>query len=122
MTCVYLTPIRSNAGTACSLDLASQTTPEAGAEGIKGVAGTKLCRSGPVKGDQLIQDHSSRPGRHHHYSVAQENRLLQAVSYEDHRSAISFPNLEKLFLKNLTQLSIKSGKRFVHQENLGFDG
>ena len=81
--------------------------------------GQNPSRSRDVDGKNL--SNAAWPARHHHDTVPQHNRFIDAVSDKDHRLAFAFQDAQQLFLHQLSGLGIERTEGFVHEQHRGVD-
>jgi hypothetical protein len=62
---------------------------------------------------------AARRSRHHHDLIGQKHRLLDRMRDEQHRFAITLPDVEQIVLQPCARMCIQRAERLVHEQHLG---
>src|SRR5262245_5077529 len=65
--------------------------------------------------DRKDLTNTARAARHNDDAVAQDNRLINAVSDENHRFLFAFQDPQQFLLHEFPRLRVKGAEWFVHQ-------
>src|SRR5579875_657234 len=97
-----------------------QLPPDVTAQlGEPGIGTDRLDVARPPKGDLQELLYTPGPRGHHGDSVAEQDRLVDRMSDENHRLALfgALHQVEQLLLQDLARLCVERRKRFVHQQH-----
>src|SRR5579875_1526593 len=97
-----------------------QLPPDVTAQlGEPGIGTDRLDVARPPKGDLQDLLYTPGPRGHHGDSVAEQDRLVDRMSDENHRLALfgALHQVEQLLLQDLARLCVERRKRFVHQQH-----